>query len=447
MSEVLATGDESRIKKDGIRSKEMKLSMKSDIDKDILLNKDEGRFLSDLCHHHSTEEKIDINSKANKTNAVPCKTLTEKLAKTNSSYTDFNQYNGHGSSWISTNSQKTQDITSNTFRNNPKGMPSISHQLYVASVLIFFAGSSLGAIFINKTCLTGYHFRYPFTLVLGQMFFSILILTVLHLTGYKKIPISSKSEILSLIIPTALFISNVIIGLSALSLVNIPMFSAFRRLTLLFVMVSEYVFLKITYPKSIIATIIIMTIGAFISAIDDVTFSKLGYMLVFLNNILTAGYLGSIKKAMKETNFDPLSLLYYTAILGFPFVALLLIITGELQHVIIAFRTQPELLSWRFLCSLILTATGAFAVNLSTSLCTHVTSPLTTSVAGQVKNVLQTVLGFFSWGFVPTVLNTVGLLVALGAQLLFAYFKFNNTKEEKQSGEELGPVLEAVKKF
>ena len=173
-----------------------------------------------------------------------------------------------------------------------------------------------------------------------------------------------------------------------------------------------------------------MTIGAFVSAIDDVTFSKLGYCLVFLNNMLTAGYLASIKRAMKDTNFDPLSLLYYTALLGFPLVSLLLITTGELANVITAFRTQPELLTWGFLLSLLLTTTGAFAVNFSTSLCTHVTSPLTTSVAGQVKNVLQTVLGFFSWGFVPTRMNTIGLLFALAAQIRFAYLKYQEAQGE-----------------
>lgn len=316
----------------------------------------------------------------------------------------------------------------------------IWHQLYVFWVLIFFAGSSLGAIFINKTCLTGYHFRYPLTMVLGQMLFAIILLAGLHLLGYRNIPIAERRQLTSLAIPTALFTSNVVVGLSALSLVNIPMFSAFRRLTLLFVMFAEYVFLKKTHSRKIMYTVVVMTVGAFISAVDDVTFSRLGYCLVFLNNVLTAGYLAAIKRAMKETSFDPLTLLYYTALMGFPLVATLLVSTGELGHVIVAFRTQPELGTWQFMASLILTATGAFAVNFSTSLCTHVTSPLTTSVAGQVKNVLQTILGFFSWGFVPTTLNIIGLLIALGAQIWFAYLKFAERRDEMKGNNNGGDV-------
>jgi len=46
-------------------------------------------------------------------------------------------------------------------------------------------------------------------------------------------------------------------------------------------------------------------------------------------------------------------------------------------------------------------------------------------VAGQVKNVLQTVLGFFSWGYVFSPLNAVGLVLALMGQCWFAWIKYS----------------------
>lgn len=64
--------------------------------------------------------------------------------------------------------------------------------------------------------------------------------------------------------------------------------------------------------------------------------------------------------------------------------------------------------------------------NFSTSLCTDITTPLTTSVAGQVKNVLQTVLGFFSWGYVFSPINAVGLVLALMGQCWFAFIKYSH---------------------
>jgi hypothetical protein len=97
-----------------------------------------------------------------------------------------------------------------------------SEQLYVVIVICFFAGSSLGAIFIYKTCLTGYQFRFPLTLMVGQMVFAVSVLGIFHLTGYMIIPPLRKQDLLIMAIPTILFTSNIVVGLSALSLVNIP---------------------------------------------------------------------------------------------------------------------------------------------------------------------------------------------------------------------------------
>lgn len=306
-----------------------------------------------------------------------------------------------------------------------KAKASLRENLYVLAVILFFAVSSLSAIFINKSCLSGYGFNFPFTLLMGQMIFSLLTLSLMDLLGPARLPVLTRSQQLRVLLPTLLFIANVVVGLSALSLVNIPMFSAFRRLTLLFVMAAEYIMLNKRYSRSLIAAVVTMTVGAFVSALDDGTFSGLGYALVFINNVLTAAYLASIKRVMVEIDMSPLVLLYYTALLGLPFIAILLPASGELRNVIEAFSTRPDLWSFGFGVSVLLMAASAFLVNFSTSLCTDITTPLTTSVAGQVKNVLQTVLGFFSWGYVFSPINAVGLVLALMGQCWFAWIKYS----------------------
>jgi len=396
-----------------------------------------------------------------------------------------------------------------------KAKASLRENLYVLAVILFFAISSLSAIFINKSCLSGYGFNFPFTLLMGQMLFSLLTLSLLDLLGPTRLPLLTRSQQLRVLLPTLLFIANVVVGLSALSLVNIPMFSAFRRLTLLFVMGAEYLMLGKRYSRALITAVVTMAVGAFVSALDDGTFSSLGYALVFINNVLTAAYLASIKRVMVDIEMSPLVLLYYTALLGLPFIAILLPLSGELHNVVEAFTTRAELWSFGFGVSVLLMAASAFLVyvggdtcgvggcppvrscgcifcervpilvpsyrrvvgcffvrrvrlsigtdvynswlrlhsfvpdclfllaslcnripsaplcisrhhsNFSTSLCTDITTPLTTSVAGQVKNVLQTVLGFFSWGYVFSPLNAVGLVLALMGQCWFAWIKYS----------------------
>lgn len=243
-----------------------------------------------------------------------------------------------------------------------KAKASLRENLYVLAVILFFAISSLSAIFINKSCLSGYGFNFPFTLLMGQMIFSLLTLSLMDLLGPARLPVLTRSQQLRVLLPTLLFIANVVVGLSALSLVNIPMFSAFRRLTLLFVMAAEYIMLNKRYSRSLIAAVVTMTVGAFVSALDDGTFSGLGYALVFINNVLTAAYLASIKRVMVEIDMSPLVLLYYTALLGLPFIAILLPASGELRNVLEAFSTRPDLWSFGFGVSVLLMAASAFLV-------------------------------------------------------------------------------------
>lgn len=310
---------------------------------------------------------------------------------------------------------------------SPSAPPSVRH--IVASVL-FFCSSSLGAIFVNKACLTHFHFAFPSSLMVLQAALTVILLFVMSRLKPNLVSITpvKSSDYHRIFTSTLFFIANVTVGLSALSRVNIPMFSAFRRLTVLFVMGAEYFMLHKTHPKPVVVSVFVLTSGAFVSALGDVTFTYTGYALVFANNALTAAYLASIKRVMRDLSLDPISLLYYSNIMGFPIILAIAILTGDLHRSISFYYNTPGLRdSPLFLLALSFVAASAFCVNLSTSICTHVTSPLTTSVAGQVKNVLQSLLGFFSWGYVPTPLNVIGLLVALGGQMAFAMSKYRDT--------------------
>ncbi|PXF40581.1 UDP-glucuronic acid/UDP-N-acetylgalactosamine transporter [Gracilariopsis chorda] len=306
----------------------------------------------------------------------------------------------------------------------------------VLAALAFFCASSLGAIFVNKACLTHFNFNYPSSLMVLQGALTILLLSLLSNLAPSLVTITTlKPSDYHRLLPSSLFfVANVTVGLSALSRVNIPMFSAFRRLTVLFVMAAEYFMLHKTHRRSVVLSVFVLTFGAFVSALGDVTFTLTGYALVFLNNALTAAYLASIKRVMRDLQLDPTSLLYYTNIMGFPIILAIALFTGDLQTAIMQYHSDSKLrASPAFLVALSFVAVSAFCVNLSTSICTHVTSPLTTSVAGQVKNVLQSLLGFFSWGYVPTPLNVVGLLIALAGQISFAIFKHADSKALKLS--------------
>lgn len=303
--------------------------------------------------------------------------------------------------------------------------------LRIILVIFAYAGSSLSGVFVNKACLSAYDFRYTITLMLCQLCVSVTALTILRVLRVIQIPFRSWEDMVVLLFPSVFLILNVTVGLLALRLVNIPMFSAFRRLSVLNVMVLEYFVLGKTATRRIMWTVLLMVTGSFLAGLGDLTFDPLGYFLVFLNNLITAANLVSIKKASAVVRLEALALNYYVSCIALPIVFVLALLTGELRNAVADIVVRPDLQTPGFAFALSLSAASAFLVNFFTNLCTQLTSPLTTAITGQMKNVLQTVLGIFAWGYRVSILNLSGLGVALAGSLWFAYFKYDDAMSQR----------------
>lgn len=298
----------------------------------------------------------------------------------------------------------------------------------VATVVVMYALSSLSGVFVNKACLSAFNFRFTITLMLLQLIVSVSALSALRITRVISIPRRTVKELSLLIYPAVFLIANVTVGLLALRLVNIPMFSAFRRLSVLNVMILEYFVLGRTASRRILFTVFIMVIGSFLAGLGDLTYDPFGYFLVFLNNFITGANLVSIKKASTAARLEALALNYYVSVIALPIVLVLAVFTGELHGAMIEIYTRKDLQTFGFAFALSLSAASAFLVNFFTNLCTQLTSPLTTAITGQMKNVLQTLLGIFAWGYRVSVLNLEGLATALAGSLWFAYYKYDDAR-------------------
>lgn len=86
------------------------------------------------------------------------------------------------------------------------------------------------------------------------------------------------------------FIGYVVVSLISLGRVNVPMFTALRRLTILFVMIEEYFLLRIKPSVRIVATVGVMFLGAAIAAWKDLSYDAVSYFYLFLTNLFTSLY-------------------------------------------------------------------------------------------------------------------------------------------------------------
>eukprot|EP00871_Galdieria_phlegrea_P003421 jgi/Galph1/407/GphlegSOOS_G5149.1 len=291
-------------------------------------------------------------------------------------------------------------------------------------IAALYSASSLGAVLVNKATLSQYNFNFPLTIVFLQLCFSVLLVSFLHATSIIELAPLSLLHFKTLFISTLFFIANAVAGLSGLGRVNIPMFSAFRRLSVLNVMTLEYFFLNKKPESSLLKAVVMMAVGSCIAGIGDLSFDLHGYLLIFLNNFLTGANLVSIKRASRDAKLDAMSLFYVTSLNALPIVTVLLLCSDELSAVYGTFLSSEIHHQSGFWLALFSTSTSAFAVNYFTCSCTQVNSALVTSVSGQMKNVLQTLVGLLMNDYQVTSLNIGGIFLALGGSIWFSYLKY-----------------------
>jgi len=282
-----------------------------------------------------------------------------------------------------------------------------------------YALTSVLILLFNKVILTTYSFKFPFAMALSHMLVGLFLLHLLK--SFKVINYSAFDPVLARkALPVSLcFIANVVLGMVALRGTNIPMFATLRRLTVMMVVLCEVIVLRKKQTGLTVTSVLIMVLGSFIGGWGDLQFDLYGYCMVLLNNLVTALNLVFIKKTLSDTKLaaDTFGVLYYNSLISIPFLLVLSALSGELG----ALSTYPHWHNPSFQVSFLISALMSFLMNYSTYWCTEVNSALTTSVTGQVKNVLSSFAALSMFGMKATPMLVSGLTVGLIGSIMYAY--------------------------
>eukprot|EP00742_Colponemidia_sp_Colp-10_P015454 GILJ01017639.1.p1 GENE.GILJ01017639.1~~GILJ01017639.1.p1 ORF type:complete len:318 (-),score=28.31 GILJ01017639.1:154-1050(-) len=273
----------------------------------------------------------------------------------------------------------------------------------------------------------------------AQMLLSIIFLLVMRGLGLINFPAFEWKKAKPIIPLSFCFFGMVTTGLAALDALNVPMFNAIRRTTSLMTMQFEYWLLGRVVSLPIRCSVWLQVVGALIAGLWDLTFDFWGYFLALLNSALTAGYLVCIAQLGTFADMNSFGQMYYNNILALPWVLLVAAINGEFGSI----RKYPHLGDVEFLSFFIASCSQAFVLNYAIFLCTQVNSALTTSVVGQLKNILTTLLGLFAFGdVIYDPLNLMGLAVGTVGSVWYSHAQFRESQfpKEKASETELPPL-------
>lgn len=290
------------------------------------------------------------------------------------------------------------------------------------SAAMFYFICSISMNFLNKAVVSSYDFNYPFSIMACQMIVTILFLDTLRLTGSIKLPNYSLKDGVDFLPASLSFAVHATVSLTALHGMNIPMYGAVKRCTPFVNLVLSVTILKKPLPSRLLTLSIgIITMGAFVAGMGDLQFDPFAYSMGTFAVFAQASYLTLVQKCSEHQHKGILEMIYVNAYNTLPVFLTMSVVLGEPAQ--IALVLVEEDFSFYLVFSTLIVSGGVLTY--SQFLCCAVCSALTTSIVGVSKSILQTIIGFFTFGgvkFHPV--NVTGLVLNILGGVVYTYVKF-----------------------
>ncbi|KAL0016407.1 hypothetical protein SO802_003476 [Lithocarpus litseifolius] len=302
-----------------------------------------------------------------------------------------------------------------------------------AFAAISYMSCAVLLILFNKAALSSYSFPSANVITLFQMICSCCFLFVMRRLKIISFTVGESltvSDNVTSLVPlktlrhtlplAGAYLLYMLATMESVRGVNVPMYTTLRRTTVVFTMVVEYILAGQKYTSSIVGSVALIVLGAFIAGARDLSFDAYGYAVVFLSNITTAIYLATIARIGKSSGLNSFGLMWCNGILCGPILLFWTFIRGDLEMTI----NFPYLFSPGFLAVLFCSCVLAFFLNYSIFLNTTLNSALTQTICGNLKDLFTIGFGWILFGGLPfDIFNVIGQLLGFIGSGLYAYYK------------------------
>ena len=200
--------------------------------------------------------------------------------------------------------------------------------------------SSSAINIINRIVFHTYEFNFNFTYSFLQQFASLLLFIMLrNRESIKKnlgeLSFSDFGKFKCYYLTfTLISILNTLMGFYGNQLVkNISMFLTLKKFTVVFLLIIDLFFAKKKISLITIICIFLMTVGSLLVGMDTFSNDYLGYILVFISDVIQIVYSKLIEVFRQHTGVSSLKLLIYNIFLSIPILIIGALVTGEHQKI------------------------------------------------------------------------------------------------------------------
>ncbi|CAF1054040.1 unnamed protein product [Rotaria sordida] len=294
--------------------------------------------------------------------------------------------------------------------------------LHVSSMLTYGFLSFILAFF-NKALFELANFHNTLVVIFSQLSFILILFHILAYFHCITLPIMTKTEAYTLLIPSIFYCLTTVLSLEALLKLNVAVYVVIKRCTpaLTFVL-SAIVLKKQNLNMKTGLCVFTITIGAAITSIDDVSYHMESYIIGSFSVLFHSLYLLTIQRYSEQRTSN--DILYINSLLSLPMIFMLMIIFPNELSNIKSYEGYNTINFWLFF---LLSTFGGGLLNGATFWCTIKNSALTTTVVGVLKSVLQIFFGVFAFEQLPINNKTIiGILLSLIGGTMFSYFEYTN---------------------
>lgn len=286
---------------------------------------------------------------------------------------------------------------------------------------LFYGVVSLLITVVNKSVLTTWKFPSYWTLSVGQIVATIILLRTAKQLKLITFP-DYSSCIGNKIFPLPLIhFGNMVFGLASTKFIPLPTFTAVRRFAIWLTMLMEQIFLKVHPSLVIQSSVYSMIFGAMIAAWDDLTFTVQGYTFVSITNVLSAANGVCIKWKLGTIDLGCYGIMYYNSLIVLMPTIIGALIAGDFASA----YDFPDWKNYLFVSQFIMSCIMGFLLTYSSILCTHYNSALTVTIIGCIKNVFVSYIGIIVGGdYIFSWLNMLGINISTVGSLVYAYIVF-----------------------
>lgn len=272
---------------------------------------------------------------------------------------------------------------------------------------------------MNKIVFSHAHFHFPWFTLAFQNIISILVILCSRRMGYTSAGALSRSLVRSMPVPIMYFVFFIFTNAQSLRYVNLPVLTVWKSLGPMFVTLFERFYFGDRFSLKVYLSMLLIVLSAFVTAINDLEYSTIGYAWAALNVFSNVAYLASLRIYLRDPDVSALDKTFHSNLLSIIPIIPMAVLSGEVPSVFKSLLNRSPVFQMSYILSGVLTT----AVCASAFWTISVTNGSTLSFIGGFNKVPIILFSLFLFDMSISPSGWVGVTLGVLAGIVFVQAK------------------------